>query len=75
MNKTKDSIMGWLSVNGTYLYILIMLIAFPLFNTQKMFDLDADKTNFFLNITILYACIILFAAFKAVLGWRQELTS
>ena len=75
MNKTKDSIMGWLSVNGTYLYILIMLIAFPLFNTQKMFDLDADKTNFFLNITILYACIILFAAFKAVLGWRQELPS
>lgn len=72
MDKSTNKIIDWVSMNGTSLYILIMLVIFPVFNTQKLFNLDNDKTNFFLVATITYACIMLLAVVKAVLNWLKQ---
>ncbi len=72
MDKSTNKIIDWVSINGTCLYILIMLVIFPVFNTQKLFNLDNDKTNFFLVATITYACIMLLAVVKTVLNWLKQ---
>lgn len=72
MDKSTNKLIDWVSVNGTTLYILIMLVVFPIFNTQKLFNLDNDKNNFFLVATITYACIMLLAVVKAILNWLSQ---
>lgn len=72
MDKSTNKIIDWVSINGTSLYILVMLVVFPVFNTQKLFNLDDDKTNFFLVATITYACLMLLAVVKAVLNWLKQ---
>ena len=52
MDKSTNKLIDWVSMKGTSLYILIMLVVFPVFTTQKFFDLDNDKNNFFLIATI-----------------------
>lgn len=72
MDKSTNKIIDWVSKTGTTLYILIMLAVFPVFNTQKLFSLDSDKTNFFLVATITYACIMILAVVKAVSNWLKQ---
>lgn len=72
MDKSTNKIIDWASTNGTSLYILIMLVVFPVFNTQKFFNLDNDKTKFFLVATITYACLMLLAVVKAILNWLKQ---
>ncbi|MCI9380426.1 MAG: hypothetical protein HFG88_05190 [Dorea sp.] len=72
MDKSTNKIIDWVSINGTSLYILIMLVVFPVFNTNKFFNLDDDKTNFFLVATITYACFMLLAVVKAILNWLKQ---
>lgn len=72
MDKSTNKIIDWVSKTGTSLYILIMLVIFPAFNTQKLFSLDKDKTGFFLVATITYACIMILAVVKAVSNWLRQ---
>lgn len=72
MDKSTNKIINWVAINGTSLYILIMLVIFPVFNTRKLFALDSDKTNFFLVATITYGCILLLAVVKAALDWLKQ---
>ncbi|MEZ3487085.1 MAG: hypothetical protein K1W22_11005 [Lachnospiraceae bacterium] len=72
MDKSTNKLIDWVSMKGTSLYILIMLVVFPVFTTQKFFDLDNDKNNFFLIATITYACIMILAVIKTVLNWLKQ---
>ena len=37
----------WLGEKGTYVYVLVMLVFFALFYTNKMFNVVDDKRRFF----------------------------
>lgn len=63
---TKKNIPQWLAEKGTYVCVLIMLVFFSLFCTNKMFNLVEDRRCFFQYCTILYAVTLLPAAVQAL---------
>lgn len=63
---TKVNFPEWLGEKGTYVYVLVMLVVFSLFCTNKMFDVVEDRWHFFQYATIIYACTLLPAAVQAV---------
>lgn len=67
-NKTgaKINFPEWLGEKGTYIYVLIMLVVFSLYCTNKMFNVVEDRKNFFQYLTIAYACVLLPAAVQAL---------
>ena len=74
MDNLKSFIPNWLAPTATYLYLLSMLLIFPLFNTEKMFHLYLDKRNFFLVSSIVYLCCILPQILIALYDWGNDMT-
>lgn len=64
--KARGDLPRWLGEKGTYVYVLIMLVLFSLYCTDKMFNVVADRKNFFQSLTIVYACVLLPAAGQAL---------
>lgn len=58
MEKKGEEIAEWLGEKGTYLYVLAMLVIFPLFYTNGVWNLQQDKANFFLYATSIYMCVL-----------------
>ena len=52
MGEQKEGIAEWLGKRGTYFYVLIMLVIFPLFYTDGLFNLCSDKEDLFLFATL-----------------------
>ena len=74
MGEKKEGIIGWLGEKGTYFYILIMLVVFPLFYTNGLFNLCKDKEDLFLFVTFIYVCILVPVFIKWVYNLRKERT-
>ncbi len=74
MDNLKSFIPAWLAPAATYLYLLSMLLIFPLFNTDKMFHLYLDKRNFFLVSSIVYLCVMLPQILIALYDWGNDMT-
>lgn len=74
MDNLKSFIPSWWAPAVTYLYLLSMLLIFPLFNTDKMFHLFLDKRNFFLASSIAYLCIMLPQILIALYDWGNDMT-
>ncbi|HCT91650.1 MAG TPA: hypothetical protein DF613_09785 [Lachnospiraceae bacterium] len=64
--ETEMSFPQWVGEKGTYIYVLIMLVVFSLYCTNKMFNLVEDRKNFFQYLTVLYAFMLLPAAGQAL---------
>lgn len=73
MGKLKDKILSQPGIYITYLYIFIMLIIFPYYNTKKFFNLDEDKTNFFVTATTIYIFLLIPVAFNCILNRKKQL--
>ncbi len=63
----------WLMTAAAYIYIFSMLVIFPLFFTDGMFNLFLDKRNFFLFFSIAYICVMLPAALAALYDWGNNM--
>ncbi len=74
MDNLKSFIPAWLALAATHLYLLSMLVFFPLFNTDKMFHLYLDKRNFFLVSSIIYLCVMLPQFLIALYDWGNNMT-
>lgn len=74
MGGKKEGIIGWLGEKGTYFYVLIMLVVFPLFYTNGLFNLCKDKEDLFLFVTFIYVCILVPVVIKWVYNLRKERT-
>ena len=48
------SIPEMLGTGSTYLYVIVMLLFFPVFYRENLFELIQDKKNFFLIASLLY---------------------
>lgn len=75
MEKTKKLLPGWLMGISTQIYIFFMLVIFPLFFTDGMFNLYLDKRNFFLFCSIAYICVILPAAMVGLYDWGNKMSA
>lgn len=73
MEKAKKIIPGWLGIRATQLYIFAMLVIFPFFFTEKMFNLHLDKRDFFLFFSIAYICTILPSFLIALYDWGNNM--
>lgn len=73
VKKAKVNEWEWIGNKLTQIYIVLMLVVFPLFFTNKLFNLTNDKKYFFLFLTIAYMCILLpgMIDFKAI-KWSWE---
>ncbi len=72
MKETKEGVVEWIGRKGTYLYIIIMLVIFPVYYTDGVFNLRTDKKNFFLFVTCLYLCIMFPMFIKSIIDWNKE---
>lgn len=73
MEKMRKLTPKWLTSAATYIYIFSMLVIFPLFFTDGMFNLYLDKRNFFLFFSIAYICILLPTALVALYDWGNQM--
>lgn len=73
IEKTKKIIPAWLGLRATQLYIFAMLVIFPFFFTEKMFNLHLDKRDFFLFFSIVYMFAILPSALTALYDWGNSM--
>ncbi|EOS68491.1 hypothetical protein C817_05893, partial [Dorea sp. 5-2] len=73
MEKMRKLTPRWLVSASTYIYIFSMLVIFPLFFTDGMFNLYLDKRNFFLFFSIAYICILLPTALVALYDWGNQM--
>ena len=72
MGEQKEGIAEWLGKRGTYFYVLIMLVIFPLFYTDGLFNLCSDKEDLFLFATLIYVCVLIPVFIKQVYNLRKE---
>ena len=72
---TENHFPQWLGEKGTYVYVLVMLVFFALFYTDKMFNVVDDKRRFFQYATIVYACMLLPAAVQDLYGLMKKPSS
>lgn len=72
MEKKGEEIAEWLGEKGTYLYVLAMLVIFPLFYTNGVWNLQQDKANFFLYATSIYMCVLFPIFIKRVCDGKKE---
>ena len=73
MEKMRKLNPKWLGPTATYIYILFMLVIFPLFFTDGMFHLYLDKRNFFLFFSIAYICIMLLSVLISLYNWGNNM--
>lgn len=59
MENTKKGAAEWFAQKGTYIYLLVMLLVFALFYTDKMHRVVADKKLIFQVLTAAYFCALL----------------
>lgn len=62
-----------LETRATQIYLLSMLLFFPFFFTNKMFNLHLDKRNFFLFASAIYLCVLFPAALDALRVWMGRM--
>lgn len=72
MKNSQNSVTAWLGETGSYIYLFTMLIGFPLFYTNKMFNLYSDKKNFFLFFTFFYTCAVFPSFIKTSYHWCKK---
>lgn len=71
--KLKKHMPKWLAEKMTQVFIASMLMIFPFFFTDGMFNLYLDKRNCFLLFSIVYLCILLPAALAALYDWGNDM--
>lgn len=73
MEKIKKLMPTWLETKATHVYIFSMLMIFPFFFIDNLFNLYLDKRNFFLLFSVLYMCALLPATLSALYDWGNDM--